>query len=302
MGEEKIKWHPAFAAAIQLEFKEYKEHLDYEIEHQLTKEPLRIDVVIIKKLDDIEIDKTTGKIFRKYNVMEYKSPTDYFSINDYYQVKAYAYLYKVLSEETNKEGENHKTVKIDIEDITISIVTSKYPQKLIKHLKEKQGINTVKIKRGIYYLKNTDIKTQIIVNNKGLDKKEAEYLKLLQKKQEDGELLKKWVNEFINNIKNPLYEIIMNVITETDPNEIMEVYKSMGVAQINESNKEFLLSMMKKMQLDKKLKEEGREEGIDSSIEIMKYLKMNKDIHEIVSLTGIKEEKVREVANLLKSL
>jgi len=94
VGEEKIKWHPAFAAAIQLEFKEYKEHLDYEIEHQLTKEPLRIDVVIIKKLDDIEIDKTIGKIFRKYNVMEYKSPTDYFSINDYYQVKAYAYLYK----------------------------------------------------------------------------------------------------------------------------------------------------------------------------------------------------------------
>ena len=29
--------------------------------------------------------------------VEYKSPTDYFSIDDYYKVRAYAYLYKVLA-------------------------------------------------------------------------------------------------------------------------------------------------------------------------------------------------------------
>jgi hypothetical protein len=41
MTKEKIKWHPAFAAAIQLEFKEYDEYLEYILEHELTDEPLK---------------------------------------------------------------------------------------------------------------------------------------------------------------------------------------------------------------------------------------------------------------------
>lgn len=48
MTKEKIKWHPAFAAAIQLELKEYSQYLDFEEEHGLTDEPLKIDVVVIK--------------------------------------------------------------------------------------------------------------------------------------------------------------------------------------------------------------------------------------------------------------
>jgi len=284
LGEEKIKWHPAFAAAIQLEFKEYKDHLNYKIEHQLTDEPLRIDVVVIKKLDDIKIDKTIGKIFRKYNVVEYKSPTDYFSIDDYYKVKSYAYLYKVLSEKTNA---------IDIEEITISVVVSKYPQKLIKHLKEKQGINTIEIENGIYYIENTDIKTQIIVNNKDLSKREAVYLKLLQTKQEDNELLEKWVNEYTKNIKNPLYSTIMNVLTEINPNSLVEVYKNMGVAQISDDNREFLLKAMKKLELDKKLKEEGKEE--ERKQLILKQYSKGLSIEYIAEINDIDVEYVRDV-------
>jgi len=271
VGEEKIKWHPAFAAAIQLEFKDYKDHLDFKIEHQLTAEPLRIDVVVIKKLDDIEIDKTMGKIFRKYNVMEYKSPTDYFSIDDYYKVRAYAYLYKVLSEKTNP---------ISIEEITISIVVNKYPNKLIKYLKEKQGVNTSQIEKGIYYIENTDIKTQIIVNNKNLNKKDSEYLKLLQIKQQDSGLLEKWINEYARNTKDPLYSIIMNVLTEINTNSILEVYKKMGVPQISEENREFLLEAIKKLQIDKKIREEGIEEGIEKGIEKEVKQRIEKEVKE----------------------
>ena len=251
VAQENVKWHPAFAAAIQLEFKEYKEHLSYKIEHQLTTDPLRIDVVVIKKLDNIEINKTIGKIFRKYNVIEYKSPTDYFSIDDYYKVRAYAYLYKVLAQETDP---------VDIEDLTISIIVSKYPQKLIKYLKEKQNIIVKEVEKGIYYLKSTDIKTQIIVNNKKLNKKEAEYIKLLQRTQNDNELLKKWIDEYTKNSKDPLYGVIMNVLTKVSPNSILEVYKNMGVPQISNENMDFLLKAMSKLKLDEKLKEEGKKE------------------------------------------
>jgi len=109
-----------------------------------------------------------------------------------------------------------------LETLQSSIVVSKYPKKLIKYLKEEQGINTKQIENGIYYIENTDIKTQIIVNNKNLNRKESEYLKLLQINQEDSELLVKWINEYTKNTKDPLYLIIMNVLTEINPNSIVE--------------------------------------------------------------------------------
>jgi hypothetical protein len=43
-------WHPAFVDAIQLELEQYLGILEFIPEYQLTTEPLRIDVVIIKKL------------------------------------------------------------------------------------------------------------------------------------------------------------------------------------------------------------------------------------------------------------
>ena len=103
MSKENIQWHPAFIAAIELEFKEYNQYLEYKNEHELTQKPLKIDLVVIKKLRDIVIEKRIGRILKKYNIFEYKSPTDYLSIEDYYKVKSYAYLYKVLSKEEGNE-------------------------------------------------------------------------------------------------------------------------------------------------------------------------------------------------------
>jgi len=45
----RTSWHPVFAQAIENEFEDSKDALTFETEHQLTAEPLRIDVLIIKK-------------------------------------------------------------------------------------------------------------------------------------------------------------------------------------------------------------------------------------------------------------
>ena len=79
------QWHPAFFADIQIE-------LEAEREHQLGTKPMEIDALVIKKKSDIPINKNIGRIFRKYNIIEYKSPTDYISINDFYKVCGYAFL------------------------------------------------------------------------------------------------------------------------------------------------------------------------------------------------------------------
>ncbi|MFT5871831.1 MAG: glycerol dehydrogenase-like iron-containing ADH family enzyme [Clostridium sp.] len=137
------------------------------------------------------------------------------------------------------------------------------------------------------------------MNNKDLNKKEAEYLKLLQIKQEDNELIEKWVTEYMKNIKDPLYATIMNVLTENNPNSIVEVYKNMGVAQISEDNREFLLKAMKKLELDKILKEEGREEGAtDKALRVAeKMLKRGNSIEDIVEITELPIEKIIEIKN-----
>ena len=214
--KENIQWHPAFVAAIELEFKEYGQYLEYIKEHELTQKPLKIDLVVIKKLKDIQIEKSLGKILRKYNVFEYKSPTDYLSIDDYFKVKSYAYLYKVLSNEEYKE-------KIDLEEMTISLTSTKYPRELIKYLKSR-GMKVSKVNSGIYYVEGTDITTQILVV-KQLGQEESNYLSLLQSKHEDKKLLSKVIEEYLSNYKDNRYEIIVDVLRENNPNELMEVYK-----------------------------------------------------------------------------
>ena len=45
---EATQWHSAFFQAIQVELKDYSQFLTFESEHQLTTEPLRMDILIIK--------------------------------------------------------------------------------------------------------------------------------------------------------------------------------------------------------------------------------------------------------------
>ena len=89
MGEEKdkgnshgkLKWHPAFLEAIQQELFDYRDSLVFKYEYQLVSEPLRIDLLIIKKPKEIYIDKNIARIFRTDNLLEYKSPDDYLSFS-----------------------------------------------------------------------------------------------------------------------------------------------------------------------------------------------------------------------------
>lgn len=66
--------------------------------------------------------------------MEYKSPTDYLSVDDFYKVIAYAYLFKGI--EGQKSRGKKKIDSIKINEITISMVSKSKPEKLFKHLKE----------------------------------------------------------------------------------------------------------------------------------------------------------------------
>lgn len=46
-------------------FKANKTELDFQREYNLSKKPLRIDLLVVEKLDDVSIENEIGRIFRK---------------------------------------------------------------------------------------------------------------------------------------------------------------------------------------------------------------------------------------------
>ena len=150
-----IKWHPAFCSAAKVEMREDAEYLTLEAEHYISKEPIRIDLLIIKdEALKSGIKNEIGHIMRKYNIIEYKSPKDELNIDDYYKTVGYASLYKGY-------GENVDIIPAD--ELTVSLFRARHPQKLMNQLKA-DGNTIEQVRPGIYYVTgNVLFPTQIVV-------------------------------------------------------------------------------------------------------------------------------------------
>ena len=67
--DEKIQWNTAFDAELQIELGEETKSLEFDPEHLLSKEPMLIDM-LVKSERHVKIQKTLGRIFRQYTVVE----------------------------------------------------------------------------------------------------------------------------------------------------------------------------------------------------------------------------------------
>jgi hypothetical protein len=148
-----IPWHPAFVQAIKLELEPYGHILEFITEYRLTSEPLEIDLVIVKKAQDISIEKNIARIFRRINILEYKSPDDYFSVYDFYKVLSYAFLYAALN-------------KTSVEDLTLSIIETRYPRELFNYLEEGRRGMVTERSPGIYEISGYPLVIQMIESKK----------------------------------------------------------------------------------------------------------------------------------------
>lgn len=170
-----IQWHPAFYAAMQLELMEDKEKLIFENEHNLTKKPLQIDVLVIKKSDEFIVRNEIGRIFRRYNILEYKSPTDELGIDEFYKVLAYASLYKTQEEHVGDIPEN---------EVTITFVRDSKPRKLLKWF-ENHHYPVKQICEGVYHIGVVaEFPVQLIVGTE-LSKENHVWLTSLTKKMDE---------------------------------------------------------------------------------------------------------------------
>jgi hypothetical protein len=152
---DEIQWHPAFYAATGLELQENIEELEFKPEYNLSKDPIRVDLLILK--DGAEpIRNEIGHIMRKYNIIEYKSPKDGMSIDDFAKTLGYAFLYKGYGETVNK---------IPMKELTVSMFRAAHPKELIAELK-REGHGIEERYPGIYYVtKDIPVPVQIVVTS-----------------------------------------------------------------------------------------------------------------------------------------
>ncbi len=154
MEELRTQWHPAFCSAVELILGQDREHLEFIREHNLNTKPLEIDLLVIKKPAGYRVRDEIGRIFREYNIFEYKSPDDELNIDTFYKVNAYAALYKASG----------KTVdEIKTGSLSVSIIREGKPAKLLDSL-EKEGFEVSNPYEGIYYITGKAyFATQVVV-------------------------------------------------------------------------------------------------------------------------------------------
>ena len=278
-----IAWHPAFLQAIQLELFNYKDSLEFKYEYQLTSEPLRIDLLIIKKPKTLTIDKNIARIFRTDNLLEYKSPEDYLSIKDFMKVYAYANLYAAI------------TPDVDLSDMTLTFVEGRYPRKLIEYLIETRHYKVNEAAKGIYLVSGDYIPIQII-ESKRLSENENLWLRSLTNDLEIPganaifEERKKWTD------KAPL-DAYLDVLLRANP----EIFLEAG--NMRKKARRSFEEVFTEAGIIPEWIEQGREQGIEQGREQEKeevarnLLAMNMPVELIAQAVNLPIEKIRVLAS-----
>ncbi len=235
--ESRIQWHPAFYAATKLEFHDNIDELEFYPEYNLSKKPLQADLLIIEKNGRTQIKNAIGHIFRKHNIVEYKSPGDGMTVDDFYKCVAYACLYKSTGESVNE---------IAGDELSVTMIRESYPKSMMRELK-RLGINFIRYESGIYYAQNFFIPAQIVVTQE-LEADEHRSLRILSRNADEND-----VKGFIKDT--------LGYATQGEKADVQAVLRVSGTANYNLFEKIRRESDMKSF-LDE-VKNEGRTEALE---------------------------------------
>lgn len=263
MRETNTQWHPAFVGAVGLEFRKERAGLVFEKEHSLNTKPLQIDLLVIRKEEEsCSLSNEIGKIFRKYNIMEYKSPEQHLDVDVFYKAEAYACLYKAYG----KTVDERKAA-----EITVSIVRETKPEGLFRYFRE----NSVPVENpypGIYYvLGETVFPTQIIVG-KELDRKQHSWLRSLSgsMEEEDMRLMLEDVRNLGDKFDRELADSVLEVCLREN-RELIE--RLMGDDSMSDVLMEIMGPKINEMmesrmiEIRRQAKDEGMEQGLEQGLE-----------------------------------
>ena len=265
--DDKIQWHPAFDAALQIELGDEAKYLEFESEHMLTKKPMQIDV-LVKNDKHVKIQKNIGRIFRQYNIIEYKSPKDDLDIDDFYKTYAYACIYKSDTEAVDR---------IQATELTISFVCYHYPRAMLNKLERDRGIAVESVDDGIYYLLGDAIPIQLIVVP-ALSKENNYWLNNLRNDLKSGGEIRRFIELYEKNKNSKLYQALADTIMRANWKEVKEERK------MCEALKELFADDLRESEL--KGRNAGKIEGAASKIveQVIKKYKKGYSVEETAEM------------------
>lgn len=274
-----------FFAGPQIEFQEEAGRFVFESEHLLGTKPKQIDVLIIKKEKDYRVQKNIGRIFRKYNIIEYKSPSDYLGVNDFYQTYGYACFYKADTVEEDS---------ILITEVTLTFVCSHYPRVVLRHLEKVRGYTIHQEEEGIYYIEGDIMPIQIIVTAR-LSSGRNLWLRSLTNRLDHMKDARQLVSEYKAYKNNTLYQSVMNLIVRANKEKFEEV-KEMCDALMELMKDEF-------EELKKESIAEGRAEGQELNLIslIQRKVRKHKPLEVIARELEAGIDSIRDVYEMVKS-
>lgn len=168
-------------------------------------------MLIIRKKVDIPINKNIGRIFRKYNFMEFKGIGEELTCKDFYNAGSYVCMYGMCSTENMK-----------LKQMTLTFVCHEYPGELMGYFEKKCGYKIERIEDGIYYIHGWVVEMQLIVILQ-LSSDENLWMSSLTNRLTD-EKKEKLIKEFEKHKNDDLYVTVMNTIVRANREKFDEEY------------------------------------------------------------------------------
>ena len=285
---EKLQWHPAFCAATELELRQDLDVLELIPEYNLSKKPLQIDLVIIKKMDwKRTLQNEIGHIMRGHNILEYKGPGDELTIDSFFKVIGYASLYKAQGIAVNK---------ISASEVTVSFFRNAYPKALFQELK-KEGYILKKMYPGIYYVRGkVPFPVQVVVTSQ-LERKAHCSLRVLttQVEMQDAELFLEQIHYFES--KNERSNI--DSVLQVSVNANKQVYSLLRRKnEMCEALRELMKDEIEK-ELENKL-EQG--EKLQLIRQVIKKLQKGNSVEETSDMLEEEPENIRKIYEIAATM
>lgn len=285
---EKLQWHPAFCAATELELRQDLDVLELIPEYNLSKKPLQIDLVIIKKMDwKRTLQNEIGHIMRGHNILEYKGPGDELTIDSFFKVIGYASLYKAQGIAVNK---------IPASEVTVSFFRNAYPEALFQELK-KEGYILKKMYPGIYYVRGkVPFPVQVVVTSQ-LERKAHCSLRVLttQVEMQDAELFL----EQIHYLESKNERSNIDSVLQVSVNANKQVYSLLRRQnEMCEALRELMKDEIEK-ELENKL-EQG--EKLQLIRQVIKKLQKGNSVEETADMLEEEPENIRKIYEIAATM
>ena len=258
---DKKQWHPAFCGATEWELKDNKDDLIFDREHNLSKKPLQVDMLVIKKESDADIKNEIGKIFRKHNIIEFKGEGDSLSIDDFYKGIGYGCIYKSLGKHVNE---------IDGNEITITFIRHTYPRELFGVFSN-TGLEVDEKYHGIYYINGETLFPAQIIVTADLDKSKHPSLRILTNNADEEDIRRFLTEARLATEQGDLHNIDAVLQVSASAND--STYRRLrGDDKMCEALRELMKDEIEKDVAEGRLKE-NRETNLTAIKNLMKNLK-----------------------------